>query len=341
MSPENHHPLKTFAKSTLTLFGLMLMLGVQVQAQDFVYNTPASENLYEIKVENRSQDSEPLWIVFYENDYLEELSFELAPRSTRVIRLEGLKQPAWTFSVVTKSALVRPVSRSQVWELRAHTRYQVDVKNLKEVSFQIYNLFLEKQKIVLRYTNAEGKILQEKSFFTEGFRKTLGHLETPPKDASLLTFESEQPLMITSDQKVKPTRDTRRPASDQTKHFLVQNRNGGPTFVAPIEDPKLIALARKEIQDPQGYIVFADLEINPQQANRDFSSPTKNYWTWSIRKVTAMTQIGADWCHAYPEVIERMLNTFLTQQKVCFRGQRIIRELTKEELQSGQLQNEK
>ncbi|MFN8790377.1 MAG: hypothetical protein ACK5Y2_02865 [Bdellovibrionales bacterium] len=339
MSPENQSPSKTFAKLSWAFFGLIMLWNSRSFAQDFFYNTPGSENLFEIKVENRSEDSEPLWIVFYENDYLEELSYEIPARSTQVIDLEGLKQPNWTFSVVTKSSLVRPVWSPHSWQLRAHTRYQVDVKDQKAVSLQIFNLFLEKQKGVLRYTDTQGEVLQEKSILTAGFRKTIQQLETPPPGASLLTFESEQPLIITSDKKVNPLRDTRRPVPNQTKHFLVQNRNGGPSFVAPIEDPKLIAIARKEIQDPQGYIVFADLEINPQQPNRDFSSPTKNYWSWSIRKVTAMTQIGADWCHAYPEVIERMLTTFLTQQKVCFRGQRIIRELTPKEVESGQLQN--
>lgn len=325
--------LSSFLKFSFT--SLIFFSATQLWARDYVFNTLNSEKLEELQVLNKSRETQPVWLVFYEDEFKEEYYFEVPARSTRTVSLDGLKKPEWTFAIVAKSSLVTPFSDKKIWEQNPNTRYEMKLKNSLKIDLEFLNLFPEKQNIKLQYVHASGEILEEKNMKSAGFRKTIQQMETPPNGASLLVIESEHPLLVASQQTLKPSLDTRRNAPQKNKYFLVQNGHGGTSFVAPIDDPELIQLARQEIINPQGFTVFADLETNPQQPNRNFSAPEKNYWSWSIKKVTGLAQVGADWCHAYPEMIERMLQGFLRQEHVCFRGQRIVRELKPHEVEQG------
>ncbi len=316
---------------------LVLLIGLSAEARDYIYHNSETTGLYEIEVQNKTRTSQPIWILFYEDEYIEEANFDIPAGSTQKISLDGLKKPNWNFSVLSKSPLVKPVQTTSLWESSPSSRYEMKIKNFREFTLNTFNLYPEKQKVWLTYLNANSEVISETEFTTASFRKNLSRTEKVPAGATYLNIEAESPLVLTSSENFKPVIDTNRPAPSSFKYFLVQGGTDGTNFVAPIDDPKLIQKAREEIINFQGYIVFADIELNKTQANRNFASSEKSYWSWSIKKVTTMSQIGADWCQAYPEMIERMLHGILRQGSVCFRGQRIIRELKPSEVQSGQL----
>ena len=328
MSRELNH-----LKTSLTLILALFLYSAPSLARDYVYQNPDTQNSYHVEVQNKTNTTQPIWILFYEDEFLEEHSFDIPPGATKNIQLDGLKKPAWNYSVLSKSKFVAPTSAN--WEWSPSTRYEMKLKSQKEVTLKFFNLYLAKQKVKMTYVNLAGETLSYSEFYTASFRQNILRVEKVPFGASRLIMESEAPIQISSSENFMPAVDKQRIAPASFKYFLVQNGTDGTNFVAPIDDPALIQRAREEILKPQGYIVFANIELNTNQPNRNFASPEKSYWSWSIKKVTGMSQIGADWCQAYPEMIERMLHGFLRQESVCFRGQRIIRELKPAEVQSG------
>lgn len=322
---------------------LLVLQGIPSFARDYVFQNSNTEQKTSVQVQNKTKEVQPVWVLFYQDEFIEEHGFEIPANSVRTLNLDGLKKPLWNFAVLTKSLAVQPVgspvSDQANWEWSPATRFEMKLKPTQELSLQFFNLYVEKQKVSLTYLNPHSEVVQKTEFHTASFRRNLSRNEIIPAGATRLVIESEAPIQVSSKEIIKPVIDGSRTVTSDFKYFLVQNGIGGTNFVAPIDDPALIRLARKEILDPQGYMVFADIELNKNQANRNFSSPEKAYWSWSIKKVTGMAQVGADWCQAYPEMIERMLHGFLRQESVCFRGQRIIRELKPSEVQSGQLNN--
>ncbi len=332
---------------------LVFFQSLSVLARDFVFQNSETQTLTQVQILNKTREIQTVWVLFYEDEFIEEHSFDIPANSIKRLDLEGLKKPNWNFSVLTKSLSVAPVSNqnfknlyslsllntsnSGKWEWSSQTRFEMKLKNQKEVDLHFYNLYVEKQKVTLTFINSANEVLQKTHFYSASFRKKLSRSEMVPFGSSRLIVETEAPVQLLSSEIFMPVIDTQRPVEHHFKYFLVQNGRGGSTFVAPIEDLDLILKAREEILNPQGYIVFAEIELNKNQANRNFSSPEKPYWSWAIKKVTGMSQVGADWCQAYPEMIERMLHRFLRQESVCFRGQRIIRELKPDEVHSGQL----
>ncbi len=326
--------------------GFFLIIAIILQsfpslAQDFVYQSPQTESSYQVQVVNKSNETQPVWVLFYQDEFIEEHHFEVPALTQKQLSLYGLKKPNWNFAVLTKSLLVSPIETNpnlkSTWAWSQTTRYELKIKLQKELNLNFFNLYVEKQKISLTYLDAKSVVIKKSEFHSASFRQSLTRLEALPLGTARLVIESDAPIQVTTSEAIAPQIATSRKASTAFTYFLVQNNSGGSTFIAPIDDPELIARAKQEIINPQGYIVFADVELNTTQANRNFSMSTKPYWSWSIKKVTGLSQIGADWCQAYPEMIERMLHGFLRQQKVCFRGQRIIRELSLTEVESGKL----
>lgn len=328
-------------KMGLFVFVSLVLHYFPSEARDYVYQNPDSGSSSFVQIQNKTNVSQPFWILFYEKEFIEEHSFDIPARTTKNLNLEGLKKPQWNFSVLTKTNLVVPLpltsSQNSQWKWTTTTRHEMKIKGQTEVSLNFFNLYIEKQKVTLTFVNSASQVLQKTEFYTASFIQNISRVEKIPANATRLIMESDAPIQISSPDLFMPVTDTSRLASSNFKYFLVQGGKGGSSFIAPMSDPEMILKARQEILNPQGYVVFADIELNSLQPNRDFSTPEKSYWSWSIKRVTGLAQVSADWCQAYPEMIERMLHAFLRQEQVCFRGQRIIRELKPSEVQSGVL----
>jgi hypothetical protein len=323
----------------LTLFILIFLQLTPAFGRDFVYQNQNTQGQTQVEVENLSSRVQTVWVLLYGTEFIEEHAFDIEAKTKKILDITDFMTPDTTFAILTKSSLVHPIGEdarhAPTWNWEPGTHYEITLPSSNQVSLKIFNLYLEQQKVSLRYLNAAGATLSSSTLTTDGFRKNLEHLEDIPNGSTTLIVESEAPILLTSSEIVRPVTDTRRVASTQMHYFLLQGGSSGSSFVVPMDDPAMIQRARQEILIPQGYMVFADIELNKTQANRDFSTPEKIYWSWSVKKVTGMSQIAADWCQAYPEMIERMLHTFVRQQSVCFQGEKIIRELKPSEVESG------
>lgn len=295
--------------------------------RDLIYYTNNSSDVKTVLIENKSSEVQDLWLIFYAGEFLEEVHIPLPPHFRKNLSLSDLKSPHWDMAILTKSSLVKlPAS----WTTQMSTTYLKNVSNQRVWEFNSINLNLTSQLISLRYENKLGQIIKTETLESATYMKSKKEILEVPAGTQKIHIESEQPLSLPSEKGLQQILDSRRKPKTGTSYFLVQFEPGS-TFLAPLTDPNLIQMARDEIQNPQGLILLADIEKNANSPNQNWSLSHKPYWSWHIKTVTGLVNLAADWCQAYPEMIERMLTQILAQEKVCFRGSQIVRELKPEE----------
>lgn len=126
--------------------------------------------------------------------------------------------------------------------------------------------------------------------------------------------------------------------------FLVGPRVGNSdSFVVKIENPALIEQARNLIKNPSlEKILFARIEKNHQGVNRNFNSPTHNFWSWSATEVTGFGDFGSTACNGSPQMLEDRVDGWLNDPgKICFWSYRVKKELTSTEVATGKLSAKK
>ena len=124
------------------------------------------------------------------------------------------------------------------------------------------------------------------------------------------------------------------------RYFLVGPRDGDyDSFVVKIENPLLIEQARSFIKTPSAEkILFARIQKDHQGVNRNFNSPTRNFWSWSTTEVTGFGDFGSTACNGSPQLLEDRLDGWLNDPaKICFWSYRVKKELTPDEVASGKI----
>lgn len=114
--------------------------------------------------------------------------------------------------------------------------------------------------------------------------------------------------------------------------FEVSNATRSESFVIEISDPKLIASARAQIQDPAAFVprlLVAQISEGSANLNRDLSSTFLAPWSWHIQRVIRFADFASIDCDGGPSLVEK---TFPWWQEskgglICFWGYRVIREL--------------
>lgn len=315
----------------LTFLLFILALSPVVMAEDLIYHTTSSDEVSLLKIDNQSYQDQDFWLLFYEDSFIEERHFEIRARSQKTIQVGDYKQATWKMSVLTKSNQVKLPAQ---WQIQKSTLFEKSVAGVQKLKLNPINLWKNPQELTLEYFDINNHLIHKNKVSTDAYLKSKTLEVDVPKQAIRMKIKSTHLLTFPSADKVGFLVDNSRelpPAAKTTHYFLVSNGTHS-SFVAPIQDPELVAKARQEITNYQGFMVFAEIDYNEKDPNRNLASPLKPYWSWKLTKVTDLTQIGADWCQTYPEMIERMLDLMISQKQVCFRGQRIIKELRPEDL---------
>lgn len=306
-----------------------------VQAEDLIYHHMDSEKQNTLTLFNKSLESQDFWILLYKDQYLEEHYFEVSAQSRLYVDVRSFKGPNMDWAVLTKSA---DVLLPPGWSLERGTRYNLKrASESSDATVRVLNLFPKTQEVHVHYYNTLNQLMHTETYHSSTYLKSSSLSLNWPAGSYRAEVRTDSSIMLQANIPYDVLTDTSRTSDSSRAYFLVGDSQGG-SFIAPMEDPDLIAKARAEILNPQGHILFADIDMNSTDPNRNMNSNTKAYWSWKVKKVTGLSQIGADWCHAYPEYIERMLHFWVRQEKACFRGQRILKELSPEEVQTGQLE---
>jgi hypothetical protein len=315
----------------LTFLLFILALSPAVMAEDLIYHTTSSDEVSLLKIDNQSYQDQDFWLLFYEDSFIEERHFEIRARSQKTIQVSDYKQGTWNMSVLTKSNQVKLPAQ---WQIQKSTLFEKSVAGIQKLELNPINLWKKPQDLTLEYFDLNNRLIQKNQLTTEAYLKSKSLQLEVPKQAIRLKIKSTHLLTFPPRDRIGFLIDNSRelpPAAKTTHYFLVSNGTHS-SFIAPIKDPDLVAKARQEISNYQGLMVFAEIDYNEKDLNRNLTHPLKPYWSWKLTEVTELSQIGADWCQTYPEMIERMLDLMISQKQVCFRGQRIIKELRPEDL---------
>jgi|GEM_PF-5923458 len=315
----------------LALLLSVLAFSPASMAEDLIYHASNSHEVSRFTIENQSFKDEEFWLLFYEDSFIEERHFEIRAQSKKTIQVSDYKQASWRMSVLTKSGQLK---LSTHWQSQKSTQFEKSVIGIQTLILNPINLWKKPQNLTFEYFDSSNTLILKNQKTTAGYLMSKVIQMDVPAHAIKVRIKSDNLLTFPSRDQVGFLIDHSRelpPAPKTTHYFLVSNGTYS-SFVAPIRDPELVVKARQEILNFQGLMIFAEIDDNEKDPNRNLASPLKHYWSWKITEVTEMSQIGADWCQAYPEMIERMLDLMILQKQVCFRGQRIIKELRPEDL---------
>jgi hypothetical protein len=126
---------------------------------------------------------------------------------------------------------------------------------------------------------------------------------------------------------------------ESASYFLVGPRKSdGDSFVVKITDTALIARARDLVQHPEKEkIVFGRVIKGSQGFNRNWFKKEKTHWSWSVSEVTNFDDIGSTACNGNPQFLEDRVDFWINDPgRICFWNYRIKKELTPEQVASGQ-----
>ncbi|MGZ3724421.1 MAG: BP74-related protein [Pseudobdellovibrio sp.] len=111
------------------------------------------------------------------------------------------------------------------------------------------------------------------------------------------------------------------------------------SFVAKITDPDMVDKARQLIKNPSlEKMMFATIQKDSGGFNRNFNNAAKTHWSWSTKQVTNFADFGSVLCNGQPQAVEDRVESWVDDPgRICFWDYRVKRELTSEEVRSGQL----
>jgi hypothetical protein len=306
------------------LYFVISYVPAQAGARDLTYFHHNSHQINFVTVKNTSPEPQDLWILIYEKKFIEEVHVEIPALSKKTLDLTEFKKQNQEVALLTKSDLLKVLGD---WSLRSSTLYQNALPLQSPKKIEITNLSWQAQKIEIQYFNSKNEILFSENFTSQNYMQTQTvNFKSVPL-LSYIQVKAQFPLYIHASTNFKPEIDLETPHAKDQIQFLAEYEEGSQ-FIISLTDPELIARARGEILNPSGLIIFGDLSLNLNGENRNPAISHQPKWSWSLQKVTALEPLAADWCQVYPEMLERMLSVLLEQEKVCFRGSRLLRELT-------------
>jgi hypothetical protein len=294
----------------------------QTWARDLTYFHSHSQRIQTLSLQNTSPDPEDLWLLIYDEKFIEEVHFEIPPLSKKTISVSNYKNSQQQMSLLTKSDSLKIAG---AWSQNSSTAFNSTAAFKIEAPMEITNLGLHPQTVEITYLNAKKEVLLRESIQSLNYMVTQNLKLKILSGFKFLEIKSLYPLHIPLSAHVIPSAENQvRPPLDQFQ-FLAEYEPGSQ-FIITLSDPELIEKARQEIKNPKGLIIFGELSLNHLKWNRNPSLPYQPRWSWDLQKITSLEPLAADWCQVYPEMLERMLSVLLDQVHVCFRGSRIIAE---------------
>lgn len=310
---------------------LILLTSAFLKAEDKIYIHPKSDEISEFVIENTSLETQEFWVLVYQNEFVDETHFEITADSKMKVQLQNIKLENQDFAVLIKSDALK---LSNEFQNETSTLFEKAVQPLQRIEISPINLWVTEQNIKVDFLDTNNNVIESQTIKSSSYLKSKSFEMTTPAGSYKIRVQGSQKIAFSPQNQMKALMDqSRKPANsnESVAYFLVENDKHS-SFVAPIKNPELIQRAREEITNYQGFMIFAEIDFNETDINRNHLSPIKPYWNWKITEVTGLAQIGAVWCQAYPEMIERMLFQLVNQKRVCFIGQRIVRELKENEL---------
>ncbi len=326
---------------------IMLLLPVcRGLAQPWFLPTEGVDSVF---LQNNSDQPQSLWLSSPDDiaHLVEESIIELAPHESKTIDISAVKALPW-FQV--KSYISVPVTAKanmgektlKVPEGRSETLKLPRVLSEQDGQLQLANLSPNTQKVILKWTHLWLKPSGEE-ITLDGFEQRTLNFRLYPGDQ--FTLEGQYPLSAywkndSQKQFLKPSVSEQLFNPDPAEtYFLMSNHENDQSYVFHSHDPRLIAEARKEINNPElRKILFGRIEQGHGEFNRDLLNPLHNAWSWHISEVLEFGTFASQSCDGSPAIVEDNVNSWMVHPGViCFWNYKILRELTPSEISSGKL----
>lgn len=305
-----------------------------------LYIPPYCENTQmDLQVRNSSAQATQYWLG-WTND--QGASDEIT------VDVEGLEKSMQDLSVVSKNSsfkIYRPIDSSLAMKVRCHdseTTHSLTTRTSPVQEFRlaqldahlkISNLSWNENPIVLEWLNEHGAVLNSQAQLLSAKESVNFELKNPGA-AQTLRIRAEFRILATESRELPMTyqkKTLRAPAAVDGAYFEMGLRSNpqAQKFIVYIDNPGLLAEARRLIQNPQiEKIVFGKIERGHGGYNVDLSDTDQSPWSWHYGKVTNIADFGSTGCNGTPEMLEDHLNSWLSANSyACFWSYRLLREI--------------
>lgn len=346
-------------KTSVSTAILILATHLSAQALDVVYS-PAScppENLT-LQIHNSSAQYQRAWTQVRFDEELIEKHYDLAPRAEikipgttflpdqRGFSLKSLEPGTLQFKLLCDSGAA--AIPSPFTSPRIQHKFPFGTRTVK---IDLLNLFLKSNTVQLKAFSARNTLVDHKEVFIQNYYDTVSLKWTLPSSVQRIEIQGEERLSsfvfyedLRGLEKQSPAIALAAPALDADPgkvYFLVSTKSTPAleSFVIAMDDPKMINTAREQIRNPAlEKIVVAGIELGHGNYNRSFSAKDRSPYSWSVHRVDAFADFAHIDCDGSPDLIEERLYQKLNEGgRICFWRYRVTRELTHQEVISGQL----
>lgn len=349
---------QTFLRS-LFLFSIFLGSFFEAQSADILYWPQVDSDSKKILLINLSSEDQQVWAQLKSSTVLEEIPYTIAARSTMTVNENDLNLPTsetnpqrkieYAWKVRSNSVLITKELSNNHWvkaspEVSPHVFYKIQ-NSAESVKIKIQNLNFGPQSVKVRFLNTQKKYLGESHISTEEYFVTSEHKIEIPESTAWLELIGQGRLhsrLWSPEQMTWMSSELPAPEKisvpESKTYFLLTNQNKTDSFIVALEDPNQIQKARDIIAHPEnGMILFGRIRKDQLGWNRPLLNKIKTPFSWTVAEVTNFAQIGSITCDGSPSLVEEQLPQWLVQERICFWNYRVTRELTREQVQTGQL----
>ena len=333
-----------------TFIGLGIVLATTLaQAESFYVPGTCQPKQAALLFENKTALPQVYWVQLQTNP-IQEIRFDLDAKSKLRVSANEIMDSAQGFAVKTyESSSDFNLSWScagQSFPLSSFTSPDLEYDlSAGAGDLQLLNLAPVQNDLRYQILDAQNSVLEERVLhFEKSYETQRLKLQLPVEAKRLkLSATGRVHSFLFGAQGTRIPGLVRAPTSmaapTDKVYFLVSTRDANPreSYVVATEDPKIIATAREQIQNPKlEKILLAGITLGSQNMNRSFSSRDRSPYSWSVSRIDGFTDFALIDCDGSPDIIEEhLMERLQAGGNICFWHYRVIRELTSEQVQRG------
>lgn len=342
-------PLRSLRHHLASLVLLLASLAPAAHAEVLHAPQICPPRLLELKVVNFSNAESSFWLLKRASERAEEERLDIGGGESLTLKGIEFLRDGGTFSVRAFNPSLRfYLSCSGQLPMTPVTSPRVEyaVRGGLAYDFRWQNLHRGTQSLRVQYFSRDGRTLHELNLEGGAYEEHRRVDLVAPDEAVSLLIEADGRL---STALLDPrTGRVQTPAVNVPvkvdadpglTYFLASDRDGHESFSFGISNPALIQKARSALARGRALIVIAQIEAADKPGiNRDFAARDRSPWSWRVSEVFDFAELAHISCDGAPSLIEDYLPQWLGPGggRICLWGYHLKRELTLDEVRTGQ-----
>ncbi len=301
-----------------------------------------------VSIENKTNTNKSIWLQKFNSDLIDETEYTLTAKQTVEIEIKKT-EPIERYSILhfyeSTNLNIKYNCKDLSYPSTELDGGDLTFKNSKGRHQKVWlqNIYSSINDVQIEFLNQSKQVIKTKKFQLES-QKSLS-LTEDTISWSFVKISSSQKLvsyLLEEDGAKLPIEiapHQLEPPADVTYFLAAPRQNNDDSFIVKISNAALIEKARNYILHPESEkIVFATIQRNHQNFNRNMNHPSKNHWSWSVTEVTSFGDFGSTACNGHPQELEDRVDKWVDGiGRICFWNYRLKRELKPEEVKMGKL----